>query len=1638
MTTEGTSVGPTGMATPFFIGAPWVPKFKGTGSNTSFMEWKQQIQAMLRAQAWTSEQRCDFLLSALEGDARREVVILEPEDRSTPELIFRHLEELFGDKISIALLRSMFFDCRQRPGETVRAFMLRLRELAQRLQRRDPRGLEQVDRLLRDQFLLGMYEGDLRQELKRQVRRDPDLTFDQVRREALYQEEDQQGEGWQTPVCSTTGRLGLSHREQTDWKQELRKELLQEMHDQISDLGKTLSEELRQGFRSQRTDYMERSSQHGREPWGGPAASRGPAPARPVRGTQPPVATSGPAFQWDSQGRPICCKCGGSGHISRYCRTDNNRRPPESSSAVGLVTGDPSQIEPHTVVGECPYVRVLFDDKPVDCLLDTGSQVTLMTEDFYRRLFPQQRVGARSDLGWLTLRAANGLEIPYVGYALIDITVGDVKLSQQGVVIAKDGTRGTTDPPILGMNIIGLCWNTLFSNPQGPADFLSTQPRRACQAWEVAFEDCRRVQASMKTSILQGTLRPAYRNPVKVPAQSEVVLWARVPSSLRGGQSALVEPLDARDSVCAARALTVVQKGRVPVRVRNLNPFPVCFHPYQQIATLFWGPLEVRGPDILTLTEVSPGVVEVGMCQTAQEPSKDLTALEALSMEGNGLSTFQQRQLLALLQKWEGVFAAHEEDYGRTGIVSHVIPTGDAAPIRERYRPIPPLLYQEMRGLLQGMLTSGIIRESTSPWAAPIVLVRKKDGTLRFCVDYRKLNAVTHRDAYPLPRIEEALTTLSKATYYSTMDLASGYWQVEVDARDREKTAFSTPVGLFEFERMPFGLCNAPATFQRLMQSCLGGLVSESLLVYLDDVIVFSPDFETHLTDLEAVFERLAKYGLKLRPAKCALFRERVKFLGHLVSAEGVAPDPDKVASVQDWVAPKTVRQVRSFLGFVGYYRRFIEGFACLARPLHALLVGTSNKGKRHSGPVNWTPACEQAFKVLKHKLIQAPILAFADFTLPFRLYTDASKGGLGAVLAQEQGGKERVVAYASRSLLPAERNDANYSSFKIELLALKWAVTEKFKDYLWGAVFTVFTDNNPLVHLQTAKLGAVEQRWAAQLANYHYDLKYRPGRENVNADVLSRLPLQGDHDGLVHFVDPGVITVSCNTQQSIWDPHYWRELQDKDQVCIRVRRYVERGEPPTVVEQTEETVEVIRLLRQWSRLQLRDGVIVRCVQDPATQEVYLQVLVPLQHRQAIWEEYHVRSGHLGVDKTQSILRRSFYWPQMERDATQWMASCERCVLRKARLEGRAPLVPIVTKAPLEILAVDYLTLSRPNDTYQYILVATDLFTKYAWAIPTRDQTAVTTARALWQYIIQPFGCPERLHSDQGANFESNLIKALFHYYGCKKSRTTPYHPQGNGACERFNQTLLSLLGTLEVEQQARWVQHLPERVQAYNNTIHASTGYTPFFLMFGRNARLPVEMTLGVWNGRERVTTEEWVQQHHERLALAYEKAGEQVRKASARGKRRYDRGTQALLLLPGERVLVQNSRSRGQGKLADRWDGQPYVVVEPAMEGGPTYRIRPEGKEGPVRTMHRNRLRVCTFQPQDLPVQPPQDPLDVPSDVPPKVSMEECLLLLWSSGYGLVPPLVQEGIQGVLDEQGLRRSSRENLGRLPVRYRQ
>ena len=486
-------------------------------------------------------------------------------------------------------------------------------------------------------------------------------------------------------------------------------------------------------------------------------------------------------------------------------------------------------------------------------------------------------------------------------------------------------------------------------------------------------------------------------------------------------------------------------------------------------------------------------------------------AVEAKIQSGPGTPE-QKERLVQILARFPDAISEGDLELGFTEQETHRIRTTDEVPVAQGHRPISPRDFHDVRKHIQELLAKGIIIPSYSAYAAPIVVVRKKSGAVRLTVDYRRLNQKTVKDAYPIPRIEESFHALAGAKYFSSLDLASGYHQIAMHPGDQRKTAFTSSFGLFEYTRMPMGLSGAPAMFQRLMDGIMSDSLFNYILVYLDDLLIYSKTFDDHLAHLEKALERINHTGLKLNLEKCQLLQEKVEYLGHTISAEGISCQEGKVEAVKEWPIPTTTRELHTFLGFCGFYRRFVENYSRITRPLHELIQQHCPQNKKDWRPVaigqHWQAKHQAAFDHLKAALTSTKVLAFADFQKPFRLKTDASYHGLGAILSQQQpDGEWRVVAYASRSLGPTERNEANYSSFKLEMLALKWAVTEKFRSYFLGAKFDVLTDNNPLAHFQTSNLGALEQRWAAQLAQFDFTICYKPGKTN-RADGLSRNPI--------------------------------------------------------------------------------------------------------------------------------------------------------------------------------------------------------------------------------------------------------------------------------------------------------------------------------------------------------------------------------------------------------------------------------------------------------------------------------------------------------------------------------------------------
>ena len=617
----------------------------------------------------------------------------------------------------------------------------------------------------------------------------------------------------------------------------------------------------------------------------------------------------------------------------------------------------------------------------------------------------------------------------------------------------------------------------------------------------------------------------------------------------------------------------------------------------------------------------------------SSQSSREVNLLEQLDLQINHLSAKQKLQLTNLITNYTNVFALNSQELGTTSLVKHVINTGNHPPVRQPLRRMPFALRNKVDGMVQEMLAQEVVQPSQSPWASPIVLVKKKDGGLRFCVDYRQLNRVTKLDVFPLPRIDDTLDLLSGAKYFTTLDLASGYWQVCMDQASREKTAFITYSGLYEFKKMPFCLVNAPATFQRLMEVVLNGLARDGCMVYLDDVLVVGRTFEEHNNNLAKVFQQLRSAGLTLKPKKCKFAQLQVTYLGHVVSAEGVRTDPKKLQAILEFPVPANVKALRSFLGLASYYRRFIPQFSRIAGPLHALT--------KKNSVFMWTAACQETFERLRKLLASAPVLAYPDFHVPFILETDASVSRLGAVLAQQQeGGLVRPIAYASRSL---QEHEKRYGATELEGLGVVWAV-KHFRPYLYGHHCDIYTDHEALKSLlNTPQPSGKLARWGMAIQELDVRILHRSGKHNVNADALSRAPVAQPEE---------VQKVSCETVAAIEAGDELAALQRDDKELKEIIDFLESDILPS----EEKKAKLLSLTQ--SQYTLMDSVLYHIQQDGS-----LRVIPPGNLREELFHQAHggIYGGRLGDAKVYSELLRHYWWLKMRSDITHWSKSCLTC-----------------------------------------------------------------------------------------------------------------------------------------------------------------------------------------------------------------------------------------------------------------------------------------------------------------------------------------------------------------------------------------
>lgn len=830
----------------------------------------------------------------------------------------------------------------------------------------------------------------------------------------------------------------------------------------------------------------------------------------------------------------------------------------------------------------------------------------------------------------------------------------------------------------------------------------------------------------------------------------------------------------------------------------------------------------------------------------------------------------------------ETTFRDMPDKLGCTHIVEHEIRT-NSPPIKQRHYPLSPVLQKQVNQELEQMLKDGIVEPSNSPWASPIVLVKKSDGTYRFCVNFKRLNEVSLPDAYPIPFVSTTLDKLRDARYLTTLDIKSAYWQIPLAESSKKYTAFVVPNrGLFQFKRMAFGLHSAAATWQRFIDRVVGVDLEQYCFVYLDDICICTPNFEKHIEVLTLVIQRIKKAGLTLNKEKCHFCKPELKYLGYLVGASGLMVDPEKVEAIVRIPTPRNVTEVRRIVGIAAWYRRFVPNFSTIVSPLTSLL--------RKNAHFIWDKSCDDAFESIKNCLISAPILACPNFEIPFTIQTDASDYGIAGVLTQVHEGNEKVICYVSRSLTKSERR---FSTTEKECLAVLFAI-EKLRPYVEGSHFTVVTDHYSLKWLYSIKdpVGRIA-RWTVRLQQYDFEIVHRSGRENVVADALSRSV-------------PAIDSILDEVPEVIEDKWYKRTLKS---IMSNPSKYpLWRVEDGKLFKKVNVKYPELNGDREWL------------------------VVVPKELRRELIQQCHdpPTSGHLGIHKTLCRLVSKYYWPKQKSDVARYIRHCQTCLQTKP--EQKAPkghMLSLSTTCsrPWQIVSVDIVgPLPRSSSGYCYIFSLLDCFSKFTLLFPMRNATAAKVTQLLEEQILL-YGAPEKIISDNGVQFKSRLFREKAEEYDIQIAYTANYHPQANPV-ERVHRVIKTMLTAYVANKHTSWDKYLSKIGWAIRSSSHEVTKLTPNFIFFGRELNIVGKPNFPLAQTNESVDS----RIRSESLKEVYKDVKQRLQKAYEARRHGYNLRRLDERFCVGQQVwrrnfVISDATKKFASKLAAKYVG-PFVV--------------------------------------------------------------------------------------------------------------
>ena len=943
-------------------------------------------------------------------------------------------------------------------------------------------------------------------------------------------------------------------------------------------------------------------------------------------------------------------------------------------------------------------------------------------------------------------------------------------------------------------------------------------------------------------------------------------------------------------------------------------------------------------------------------------------------------------------------FSTCRKEMGFNDKYPHYMETTDEKPVPLRYNRMSPKLQKVLDDEIEDLLRHGFIEPSTSSWRSPVVMVKKPHSDeYRLCVDYRLTNAKTTPESFPTMTLEEIweIIGVHKPALFSKLDLMSGYQQLAMHPDTKHKSTFVVRGNSYQWNRLPFGLRNAPITFQKLMADVLKGLLFKTCLIYLDDIIVWGDCIECHKKNLQEVFDRLEKANLTLKASKCEFAMEEIAYLGHVLSKNGVKPNLEKVEIIKNYARPQNVKQLRQFLGLSQYYRRFQKNFSNISRPLYDLT--------KKDAEWIWSDECEKSFQTLKTNLITAPILAFPNPNRPYLITCDASTTGLGFILSQkDENGIERVISYSGRALRKAEKN---YSITELEALSVI-AAFKQFHPYIYGNFVTLRTDHKALQYIYKNKTSKGRlMRWVLELMNYDYEIEHKPGINNEAADALSRLPefpkstenqpeIPGDshimtvtaHRSESDNVNPEEVLLNNDGTLQKFD---WQQvsifeeteneldmammMDSPNEYCFDIKKidiiaeqksceeigpwyqFIKTGNVPPNVDFSKAK------LSTADQFAIKDGILVHLFQ-PRTRNIHryhpiiTQIVVPKKLRAQLLSEFHdslTGGSHQSFDRVYQAIRQRFYWPRMYEDIHEYHKTCKDCQRASTHHPKRPPLNPLPVAGLFERIQMDYLGPFRQSKCgKRWILLVIDSFSGWceAFALPNAD--AITTAKVLYSEIFTRYGAPRYLLSDRGANFLSTLVQALCEIFSIKRVRTSSYHPASNARCEKFNAFINKSLRTMVDESQEDWPDIIPGIMMAYRCTPARASQFSPYFLLFGKEMTTPIETAINPNITEVSPNYRDTLKSFIDNVKVSRKIAHDNIVRSQQQMKEYYDRNSAPPRYKLGDIVWLHDPTTPVgfSRKLKPRWRG-PYRISE--IGPNSTYRLRHYSTDLPTDTL-------------------------------------------------------------------------------------